>query len=288
MAPSTFEIVHQTTYRFVRPVALHPHRLMLRPRDSHELSVLDFQLSCAPAADVTWSQDVFGNLCAVACFVQPSESLVIESRLTVASRAQAWPVFPITPAAQTYPFAYSDDEAADLGALRLPQPDPEVARWAHGFVAGPATDTLSLVKDLNAGVLAAATYRVRDEEGVQSAGETLRLASGSCRDLAALFIEAVRQLGLGARAVSGYLFDPDQTDRQADTTHAWAEVYLPGAGWITFDPTHNRIGAAGLIPLAVGRSNGQIMPVAGSYAGSANDALGMEVSVRIAPVMSAP
>lgn len=284
MSPSTFEIVHQTIYRFTRPVALHPHRLMLRPRDSHELSVLEFQLTCSPPADVTWSQDVFGNLCAVASFQQAAETLCIESRLKVASRAQPWPVFPITPAAQTYPFAYDDDEAADLGRLRLPNPDPEVARWAHGFIAGPRTDTLALLKDLNAGVLGAAVYRVRDEEGVQSAGETLRLASGSCRDLAALFIEAVRQLGLGARAVSGYLFDPDQIDRQADTTHAWAEVYLPGAGWITFDPTHNKIGAAGLIPLAVGRANGQIMPVAGSFAGSAQDAPAMTVSVRITPV----
>ncbi|MDP1872642.1 transglutaminase family protein [Phenylobacterium sp.] len=284
MRPSTSEIVHQTAYRFARPVVLHPHRLMLRPRDGHELSVLDFQLTCSPAADITWSQDVFGNLCAVASFHQTAETLVIESRLRVASRAQAWPVFPITPAAQTYPFAYDDDEAADLGRLRLPNPDPDVARWAHGFVARPGTDTLSLLKDLNAGVLGAAVYRVRDEEGVQSAGETLRLASGSCRDLAALFIEAVRQLGLGARAVSGYMFDADQVERQADTTHAWAEVYLPGAGWITFDPTHNSIGSAGLIPLAVGRSNAQIMPVAGSYAGVASDALGMDVSVRITPV----
>ncbi len=284
MTPATFEIVHQTAYRFARPVVLHPHRLMLRPRDSHELSVLDFQITCSPAADITWSQDVFGNLCAVAGFGQPTDSLVIESRLKVASRAQAWPIFPITPGAQTYPFAYDDDEAADLGRLRAPIPDPDVARWAHGFVAGPRTDTLSLLKDLNAGVLGAAVYRVRDEEGVQSAGETLRLASGSCRDLAALFIQAVRQLGLGARAVSGYMFDPDQVERQADTTHAWAEVYLPGAGWITFDPTHNSIGAAGLIPLAVGRANAQIMPVAGSFAGAPGDALGMDVSVRITPV----
>jgi len=284
VAPSTFEIVHQTTYRFARPVTLHPHRLMLRPRDSHDLRVLDFQLTCAPAADLVWSQDVSGNLCAVASFPEAAQTLVIESRLTVASQARAWPVFPISPAAQTYPFAYGEDEATDLGALRWPAPDPEVARWAHGFVAGPQTDTLSLLKDLNAGILGAAAYRVRDEEGVQSAGETLRLASGSCRDLAALFIEAARQLGFGARAVSGYLFDPDQMDRQADTTHAWAEVYLPGAGWITFDPTHNRIGAAGLIPLAVGRANGQIMPVVGSFAGSAHDAPAMEISVRITPV----
>lgn len=284
MAPSTFEIVHQTTYRFARPITLNPHRLMLRPRDSHDLTVLDFQLACSPPAHVTWSQDVFGNLCAVARFSQAAELLRIESRLKVTSRAQPWPVFPITPDAQTYPFAYDDDEAADLGALRLPGPDPDVARWAHGFIAAPRTDTLSLLKDLNAGVLGAAAYQARDEEGVQSPGETLALASGSCRDLAALFIEAARQLGFGARAVSGYLFDPDQIDRQADTTHAWAEVYLPGAGWITFDPTHSRTGAAGLIPLAVGRANAQIMPVVGSFAGAAADALGMDVSVQITPV----
>ncbi|MDO8900250.1 MAG: transglutaminase family protein [Phenylobacterium sp.] len=283
MTAATLEILHRTTYRFARPVVLHPHRLMLRPRESHELAVLDFQLTCSPSAEIAWSQDVFGNLCATASFSQMSAELSIESRLRVASNARPWPVFSISPAAQTYPFVYEAQEADDLGLLRLPAPDPDVARWAHGFVAGPRTDTLSLLKDLNAGVLGAALYRVRDEEGVQTAGETLRLASGSCRDLAALFIEAARQLGFGARAVSGYMFDPDREDRQADTTHAWAEIYLPGAGWITFDPTHNSVGAAGLIPLAVGRANGQIMPVSGSFAGGAVDALAMEVSVRIAP-----
>jgi transglutaminase-like putative cysteine protease len=138
----------------------------------------------------------------------------------------------------------------------------------RGFIWSTPTDTLSLLKDLNAGVLAAAAYRPRDEEGTQTAAQTLALASGSCRDLAALFIDAAPLLGFGARAVSGYLYDPTDSDAAvADTTHAWAEVYLPGAGWIAFDPTHGRVGGGGLIPIAIGRYNGQVMPVVGSYVG---------------------
>ncbi|MCG9915237.1 MAG: transglutaminase family protein [Phenylobacterium sp.] len=283
MSAAAFDIHHLTTYRFARPVVLHPHQLRLRPRDSLELDVVDFQLRCSPLADLAWSQDVFGNLCAVARFAEPTAQLTLETRLRAVSSAPPWPVINLAPEAHTYPFAYDPQDADNLARLCLPQPDPDVARWAHGFVARPGTDTLSLLKDLNAGVLAAATYRVREEEGVQSPGETLRLASGACRDLAALFIAAARQLGFGARAVSGYMFDPDLTDRQADSTHAWAEVYLPGAGWIAFDPTHRRLGAAGLIPLAVGAASDQIMPVSGSFAGDASDVLGMDVQVRIAP-----
>lgn len=109
----------------------------------------------------------------------------------------------------------------------------------------------------------------------------MELRSGSCRDIAALFIEAARHLGFGARAVSGYLFDPDQTDEDAGSTHAWAEVYMPGAGWIAFDPSHRRMGDSQLIPVAVARSNRQIMPVTGDYIGAAEDFESMDVTVRV-------
>ena len=274
-------ISHVTTYRYARQVLLNPHQMMLRPRGSHDVRVLAHDLTCRPAAEIVWTQDVFGNLAATAVFDRPVSELAISSHLTVETSADPWPVLRIDPAAHAYPYEHPADETLDLGALRVPQShSPTVESWARSFIYSTPTDTLSLLKDLNAGVLAAAFYRTRDEEGTQTAAETLAMASGSCRDLAALFIEAVRHLGFGARAVSGYLFDPDGVET-SDTTHAWAEVYLPGAGWVSFDPTHNRLGGAGLIPVAVGRRNAQVMPVGGSYAGQPEDFLSMDVVVRI-------
>jgi transglutaminase-like putative cysteine protease len=154
-------------------------------------------------------------------------------------------------------------------------------------VLGAGTDTLSLLQDVNAAARIGMTYIAREEAGTQSPQQTLDLGSGSCRDLATLFIEAVRHLGFGARAVSGYLFDPptpedpDNPGNQHGATHAWAEVYLPGAGWVAFDPTNGRMGEAHLVPVAVGRSIAQLSPVDGRYAGAADDFLGMTVEVTV-------
>lgn len=277
-------VSHRTTYRYRRTVALSPHRLVLRPRSTHDLTVVDARLECSPDAAIAWTQDVFGNLVATATFSAPTDRLVIVNHVLVEQSATAWPVFAIDPAAHNYPFAYPDGDAVDLGALRLPNHADAanaIAIWARSFVAGNPTDTLSLLKDLNAGMLARVAYRVRDEEGTQSPQETLALASGSCRDIAALFIDAVRHLGFGARAVSGYLHDPDALPDHPGSTHAWAEVYLPAAGWIAFDPTHQRVGGAMLIPVAHGRSNMQIMPVTGGYAGTKDDFESMDVDVRV-------
>ena len=281
-----FDIRHRTTYRYARPVVLQPHRLMLYPRDSHELRVLATSLHCAPVAEFTWTQDVFGNRIATANFAQMAGELVITSGVSVELHAVEWPVFRIAPEAHSYPFGYSADEKIDLGALCLPEDprqDTSLRSWVQGFVYGRRTDTLSLLKDINAGILSSVAYRIRDEEGTQTASETLQIGSGSCRDIAALFIEAVRHLGFGARPVSGYLYDPDTPAGRAEATHAWAEVYLPGAGWIAFDPTNRRVGGARLIPVAVGRRNQQIMPVTGDYIGTPGDFIGMEVEVIVAP-----
>lgn len=277
-------IHHRTTYRYVRPVVIQPHRMILRPRGSHDIALLSSSLSCSPVAELEWTQDVFGNLIATGIFSQPASELVITSEFTVEQSAVAWPVFRIAPEAHSFPFTYSSDDIADLGALRIPEhgdPEGRMGGWARAFVSGASTDTLSLLKDLNAGILGSVAYRVRDEEGTQAPLETLALASGSCRDIAALFIEAVRHLGFGARAVSGYLFDAQQSADDPGSTHAWAEVYLPGAGWIAFDPTHRRLGGANLIPVAVARSNRQIMPIVGGYIGTPADFLAMDVAVRV-------
>jgi hypothetical protein len=189
--------------------------------------------------------------------------------------------------AHQYPFAYSLDDVIDLGALAQPDwltPGGEaVGAWARDFVMTSGTDTLSLLKDLNAGLLDAVAYRMRDEEGTQTPSETLAEKGGSCRDIAALFIEAARHLNFGARAVSGYLVEDDQDHNDGGATHAWAEVYLPGAGWIAFDPTHRRVGGGSLIPVAFARANRQIMPVSGGYLGAAEDFASMEVIVRVRP-----
>jgi len=278
-------IKHRTRYQYARAIVLQPHRLIITPRDSGELFTVRRSLEFVPPADVSWSADVFGNLIATATFTEPTRELTITSEAVVEHTAPEWPIFAIAPDAHSYPFAYSLDDVVDLGALAQPDwltPDPQrVGAWARGFVSALQTDSLSLLKDLNAGVLGDVRYRVRDEEGTQSPTSTLELGSGSCRDIAALFIEAARHLGFGARAVSGYLFDPDQKDEDAGSTHAWAEVYLPGAGWIAFDPSNQRVGGSQLVPVAFARFNRQIMPVTGGYIGTPEDFEQMDVSVSV-------
>lgn len=280
-------ILHRTTYRYAHPVALQAHRMMLCPRGQHDLRLIDAQVECTPPAQIEWTQDVFGNLIATASFDGPSDALTIESRMVVEQTAAAWPVFKIALSAHSYPFTYSVDEAADLGALRHPQfagEAEDVRSWAATFQGPEPTDTLTLLKAINASIAPQYAYVAREEEGTQSPAETIRLGSGSCRDFASLFIEAVRSLGFGARAVSGYIQDdPEASAEQHGTTHAWAEVYLPCAGWITFDPTHSRVGGAGLIPIAVARNIDQIAPIQGSFTGNPGDFLGMAVSVSVLP-----
>jgi transglutaminase-like putative cysteine protease len=272
---------HVTTYAYRRPVDFHPHRLLLRPRDDGGLRVVAHQLRCSPSAAVRWSQDLFGNLLATARFSAMETTLTISNHLVLDIDADAWPVFPIEPRAQAYPFAYTSDEQSDLAPLRdATGVDETVCAWARGFVAAPTTDTLSLLKDINAGVQSAVRYCRRDEPGAQDGAATLKSRRGSCRDLAALFNEAVRSLGFGARAVSGYLIDQRSEQTLSDTMHAWSEVYLPGAGWITFDPTHARMGRAGLIPVAVGRRSEQVLPITGGFAGAVDDLVSMTVTIE--------
>ena len=227
-------IRHQTTYRYRQPVNLGPHRLMMRPRESRDLRLLSSAITLSPEATVTWAQDVAGNAVATATFHTLADSLVVESVSRVDLAAAADPVFAIAPSAIAFPFRYTDDEWTDLGnltVLQYPRGSPSLRDWAQGFVAGYPTDTLSLLKDINAGVGSAIAYQVREDEGTQSPSETLFLRMGSCRDLATLLVEAVRSLGFGARVVSGYLHDPSRTllgSAVAGATHAWAEIFLPG------------------------------------------------------------
>jgi transglutaminase-like putative cysteine protease len=281
------KIHHKTVYRFRQPVSLGAHRLMLRPRESRDLRLMSHTLTITPTPALTWAHDVFGNAVAMATFAAPTDMLVIDSVADILLNAAPWPVFDIAASAISYPFRYSDDEWTDLGALAIEQYPDQAGRlriWARRFIHSNPTDTLSLLKDLSLGVAELIAYQSREVEGTQSPTQTLDRGRGACRDFAVLFAEATRSLGFGARVVSGYLHNPNQ-DRTGSTgagsTHAWAEVYVPGAGWITFDPTNRSVGGFNLIPVAVARDIRQAMPVSGSFIGSTEALLGMEVEVSV-------
>ena len=281
-------IHHRTTYRYREPVRFEPHRLLLRPRESRDLRLIRYDLEISPAATVSWSQDPFGNAVATADFQEPADVLDVVSSSQLELCAAPWPVFDIAFSAASYPFRYSDDDWTDLGALTAPRyadPTGRLPAWARAFVRGDPTDTLALLKDLCQGVTAWIGYQSRDVGDAQSPIETLDRGWGSCRDMAVLFVEAVRSLGFGARIVSGYLHNPDR-DRlgsaDAGSTHAWAEVFVPGAGWITFDPTNRSVGGSNLAPVAVARDIRQVTPIGGGFAGPAGAFIGLWVGVDVA------
>jgi len=284
---TSISIRHRTTYRYKTSLSFGPHRLILRPRESRNLRLESHEIVCRPAAIVTWAHDVFGNSIATATFSEASDTLEIESSVALSLDVDPWPVFEISAAAASYPFLLSEDEMTDLGALRLQSYLDSTGRlrdWAKSFVAGEPTDTLSLLKDICAGVATQIDYEVRDEEYTQAPVHTLDCGRGSCRDFAALFVDAVRSLGFGARIVSGYLYDAEASlvgSSGSGSTHAWAEVYVPGAGWITFDPTNRSIGDANLVPVAVARHILQTVPVSGSFVGAIDCFDQMEVSVEV-------
>ncbi len=262
---------------------------MLRPRDSHDLRLIQTNLNLSPPATLRWSHDVFGNSIAIASFAEPCAELRIESSLQLETYVVKRPAFQITPEAASYPFIYSADDRIDLGRMlerHHPDPADRLGAWARGFIRSNPTDTLALLADLNSGVAAWISYQSREIEGTQTPVETLNRGWGSCRDLAVLLIEAARSLGFGARVVTGYLYNPAADGHAAaatgaGTTHAWADIYLPGAGWIAYDPTNGTIGGGDLIRVAVTRDISQAVPIAGSFVGTPNDYLGMTVDVSV-------
>jgi transglutaminase-like putative cysteine protease len=278
---------HATTYRYSAPVAFGQHRLMLRPRDSHDLRLVDAELTLSPPGKLRWLHDVFNNSVALVDFDAPAAELVVVSTLTIERYALARLDFPIALEAESYPFMHSADDRSDLGRLRerhYPDPRGAVEEWARQFIIETPTNTFNLLATMNAAIRGSFTYNARDEEGTQSPLETIERGSGTCRDFALLFIEAARALGFGARFVTGYLYDPSldggEAVQGAGATHAWAEIYLPGAGWVEFDPTNGLIAGENLIRIAVSRDPSQAVPIGGTFAGEA-EYLGMEVEVTV-------
>lgn len=282
---------HRTTYRYLNPVSFGDHRMMFRPRDSHDLRLLDATLTVSPQAEIRWFHDVFGNSVAVASFDQMADTLTFESRIVLERYSLDSLEFPIEEYAQTIPFSYPASEVPDLGRTierHYPDPDRRVTEWTRRFLGGGigGIDTEMFLTSVTQGIKQEFDYAERHEPGVQTPLETLDLGSGTCRDYALFMMEAVRSVGLAARFVSGYLYDPALDGGAGDivgagATHAWVQVYLPGAGWIEFDPTNGSLGGFNLVPIAVAREPQQAVPVVGSYEGNGTDFLGMEVDVSV-------
>ena len=275
-----YRIIHRTYYNFTATVSLGSHSLRLRPREDHELRIESFDLKISPQADVLWHRDVEGNSVAIASFTQPTRQLAIESELVIQQYLENPLDFMVADYAVAYPFSYQQDDRV----LLLPYMEPdskaaaELKRWIGGiWRQGESIQTYSLLQRLTTSIYTSMTYQVREEPGVQSASTTLAQGTGSCRDFAMLFMAVARQLGLAARFVTGYLHTPLST--VAGATHAWAEIYLPGAGWKGFDPTTGTIVGADHIPVAVARLPVSVPPVAGSFGGSADSQL--EVGVWV-------
>ena len=277
---------HITTYQYSEPVRFGEHRMMFRPRESHDLRLVNTKLDILPRpSHIRWLHDVFDNAVTIASFDNEAASeLRFDSTITLEHKEMALPDYALEIGAQTYPFRYSDDERPDLiGALTRQYPPDDLDPWAARFVTSSgSTTTMALLHSMTRGIEEEFEYRRRIEKGVQSPGETLRRRSGSCRDFAVLMMEAVRSLGIAARFVSGYIFVPEG-DRAVGggATHAWMQAYLPGAGWVDFDPTHSIVGNRNLIRVAVAWDQRNALPLWGTFIGPASSFRGMDVEVSV-------
>jgi transglutaminase-like putative cysteine protease len=283
-----YRILHRTSYLYSGLVWLGPHELRLRPRAGHDLRIESSTLWIQPEAFLRWHRDVEDNCVAIASFSNPADQLLIESSLIVQQYDQQPLDFLVKDYAVSFPFAYDPEDCPVLQAYLLPRPaaaDEPLTQWISSvWQSGESIESYVLLQRLNLAIHALISYRRREEPGVQSASETLSKASGSCRDLAYLFMEAAKRLGFAARFVSGYSFTT-RASADGGSTHAWAEVFLPGAGWKGFDPTRGEIVGVNHISVAVGRLPHRVPPIAGSFNG---DALlrSMDVRVSVEPLSS--
>jgi transglutaminase-like putative cysteine protease len=279
---------HVTKYSYRQPVAFGEHRIMVRPRESYDQRLIDTQLTITPEpAEVRWLHDVFGNAVAIATFDKRAKDLVIDSRVRLDHSPAELQNVDIERYARFYPFTYSSEDMPDLlRSIERQHHDPlrQIDSWARRFVApGGQTDTLAMLSEMTAAIKREFTYVQRPEKGTQSPIETLARRKGTCRDYAMLMIEAVRALGFAARFVSGYVYNPTRRESRTGggSTHAWVRVYLPGSGWVEFDPTNGIIGNRGLIRVAIARDIYQAVPVSGTWSGFPGSFLDMTVSVDI-------
>ncbi|MGD8594862.1 MAG: transglutaminase family protein [Gammaproteobacteria bacterium] len=263
-----YKIFHRTYYNFSAVVSLEPHTLLLRPREGHELRIESSILTLTPTATLRWHRDVEDNSVAIATFDSPANQLLIESEVIIQQYNEAPLDFLVADYATNYPFAYTPEDRVVLSPYMnvTDTAGGSLSEWVANIWQSERLQTYELLQRLCVHINQTLSYQLREEPGVQSAAETLSRETGSCRDFANLFMEATRHLGFASRFVSGYLHAPPSTINFG-ATHAWAEVYIPGAGWKGFDPTIGEIVGTNHIAVAVARLPESVPPIAGSFVG---------------------
>ncbi|MDT8399945.1 MAG: transglutaminase family protein [Pseudomonadales bacterium] len=278
------KIWHETRYEFSERVTLLPQRLLLRPREGHEVRIDSFRLSVSPEAQLKSHRDIYDNSITVASFSEGAQALVMLSEVELQNFNDAPLDFLVEDYALFYPFSYREKEVSEMFPYFYVQNgefDQVLRNWLSNFwQPGQGPETYALLQNLCVGIHTGLQYRVREEPGVQTPAQTLNHGSGSCRDFANLFMAAARMLGLAARFVSGYLYAP-VSEQGLGSTHAWAEVYLPGAGWKGFDPTIGKLAGSDHIPVAVAAWPDAVPPVAGDFIGLPGLAPALYVSVSV-------
>ncbi|MGQ0581812.1 MAG: transglutaminase family protein [Reyranella sp.] len=285
----TIEIVHRTRYDYAEPVTLGEYRLMFRPRDSHDLRLLHTDLAISPAGSIRWVHDVFGNSIAIAAFAEAAQVLEFVSTIRLEHYGTPPELASIEPYAAKLPFSYPADEAPDLARYierQYPDPDAALSLWTKDILESEGGDTFATLSRMCGVIHETFGYNQRFEPGTQPPAATLEQRSGTCRDFALLMMEGARSLGLAARFVTGYLYDPaldraPGAESKPAYPHAWMEVYLPGAGWMEFDPTNGIVGTDRLIRVAVARDSEQAMPIKGSFVGPTGACVSTIVDVQV-------
>jgi uncharacterized protein (DUF2126 family)/transglutaminase-like putative cysteine protease len=273
--PIHVALSHRTSYRYDRPVALAPHIIRLRPAPHCRTPILSYSLKVAPQRHfINWQQDPFGNYLARLVFPDKTRDLVIDVDLTAELSVFNPFDFFLEPSAETFPFAYEAGLKQELAPYLERLPAGPRLRDFLGAIDRDPVRTIDFLVDLNRRLAGDITYIIRLEPGIHTPEETLASGSGSCRDTGWLLVQVLRHLGLAARFVSGYLIqltpDVKSLDGPSGATsdftdlHAWAEVYLPGAGWIGLDPTSGLLAGEGHIPLAATPGPVSAAPVTGA------------------------
>jgi transglutaminase-like putative cysteine protease len=277
------EINHTTTYEYPEPVTFLKHRLLVRPREGHDIRIEASRLEISPEYSIRWYRDVYNNSVAAVDFAAPADRLTIKSQVIVQHYEPRPVPLVLADEARVFPFHYDPMEQIDLMIYLLsayPQDSVRVGQWLRAIWSpGTGLPTLDLLDAINRKIVGEIGYEVRERVGVQSPAETLARGKGSCRDVATLFIEACRHCGLASRFVSGYLLSSAAVEDVA-STHAWSEVYLPAGGWRGFDSTSAQHVGGEHVAVAVHRHPEAVPPIAGAYLGPEEPKPVMHVEVR--------